>query len=607
MSRFIKVSILSVACFLASCSKTTSNSALKDQFSGRSFLYFDTTDRQKVMRDVGEMVVDNYVLVSVKASLGIVPDADRLFADAVAAEGQITDADSGNMLAQAAGNLSFLDRIQKVIAAFQDTHFSVSALVARTYVLNGLQLSRVGNEVRVTGIRSKLFAYLRTISNDPSLELIRAGTRVISIDGVPVDQAASELASYISASTPSSRDSWAVQSLSMRDFRLPERAYSDWVFGNVDNEHFTLRLPYFYRSYSGEPRKDELTYFAQSGIRAYSDLQLTYDAETRVWNHTRTLAIEGYDSYGAPKGLVAAKTWYDADKAAAGNEIHRTGYIFKNGRAFGVLQVFGFSPAKVTASEIGTPVENAVSYISPVRDFVKGLKEAGIPLILDLRNNGGGNPMNGINLLSAIGRSGEVYPSTTRALRVTRIIRQMLEADDLQRLPNFNDYDYDQTALAELRTAIDTHSEYTAAFTLTDDIRADVFVGGYEQPIVALISPMCISACDGMAMLLKASHRATLVGTTSNGTGAGFIGDGAFEDIQWHDRYQLISLRIPNRLFGVGGAVGQHLFSAPDAYLTMNSENRPTVADELYQETLPDFLDSSFGWYEKALSVLTHE
>ena len=139
---------------------------------------------------------------------------------------------------------------------------------------------------------------------------------------------------------------------------------------------------------------------------------------------------------------------------------------------------------------------------------------------------------------------------------------------------------------------------------MTDDIKADPEVGGYEQKVVALISPMCISACDGMGLLLKASKRATLIGTTTNGTGAGFIGTEAFQGSHWVDHLQLVSLRIPNRLFGPAGVVGKRVFNEPDAYIKYNSENQPVIADSHYVESTDDIQNHSSKWYEKALEVL---
>ena len=151
-----------------------------------------------------------------------------------------------------------------------------------------------------------------------------------------------------------------------------------------------------------------------------------------------------------------------------------------------------------------------------------------------------------------------------------------------------------------------SHKTYTNAFTLTDDVKPNPEVGGYDQEVIALISPNCISACDGMALLLEKAGRAKVIGTTTNGTGAGFIGSAPFDNVQMRDRNQVVSLRIPNRMFGPGGEIGRHVFDEADAYLKYNSENRPVVAPQQYVETLEDFTDKSAGWYRTALEALTN-
>ena len=154
------------------------------------------------------------------------------------------------------------------------------------------------------------------------------------------------------------------------------------------------------------------------------------------------------------------------------------------------------------------------------------------------------------------------------------------------------------------RPVVAAHREYTSAFTLTDDIKASPDVGGYDQKMVALVTPFCISACEGMSTLLKTSKRATIIGTHSNGTGSGFIGSGPFEELVWQDRYKVMNLRIPNRLFGPGGSVGTHVYDTPTAYADMNSENRPTVADVTYDWAIGDYTGKGLGWYQKAMDTL---
>ncbi len=67
--------LFSLAAVVSSCSPQpvrNNDSQLTDQFSGSGFLYLDSADRQKVIRDLKEMVIDNYTLLKVKSVLGIV-------------------------------------------------------------------------------------------------------------------------------------------------------------------------------------------------------------------------------------------------------------------------------------------------------------------------------------------------------------------------------------------------------------------------------------------------------------------------------------------------------------------------------------------------------
>ncbi|MCX6119040.1 MAG: S41 family peptidase [Proteobacteria bacterium] len=600
----------SLTLVLASCSPQpvrNHDSQLTDQFSGSGFLYIDSADRQKIIRDLKEMVIDNYTLLKVKSVLGIVADPTKLFDDAIAKEAQL-EVSTNESFDQAKSNLQFLDRVRELIANFQDTHFSTNPIVARSGVLTGLSTENISGQIVVTAIQPAILAYAASQSTDAdSVRKIKVGLQIVSIDGVDAVAAASELKPFISSSTPQWRDYMAALYLSSRSFHLPEKSHVDFELKSSDGSTFKVRLPYFYRARGASARKDELVYFAKVGIESIAKLQLQFSAETNRWLPSMPLGLVGYDLSAAPAGLIGETVWNSVEEdGSTGDITFRTGYILKQGQAFGVLQSFEYSSSEVSQESPGKTAKNTKKFVEVVEDFVSELKSQNVPLILDLRNNGGGNPMNAIGMMAALARKDEVYPSTTRALRVTRIIRQMLEQIDQGKIPDLNSYDYDETALQEIRKAIASKSEYTSAFTLTSDIRASERVGGYDQKIIALITPNCISACDGMAILLKQSKRATLIGTVANGTGAGFIGDGSFEDIQWRDRYQVVSIRLPNRMFGFGGKVGEHIISEADAFIKYNSENRPVEADIKYEATTKDyFKGASSGWYEKAIEALT--
>ena len=246
----------------------------------------------------------------------------------------------------------------------------------------------------------------------------------------------------------------------------------------------------------------------------------------------------------------------------------------------------------------------AVDFFAPVTTFLKTLKADKVPLILDLRYNGGGDPLHSSRILSLVARPDAVYPDTTRAFRISRIIRQMMDSVDTRRPPVLEHYDFDTTAVAMVQQAIAEKKAYTAAFSLEDDIHPDQAIGGYAETVVALVGPQCISACDGLTILLKTSGRAQLIGSAANGTGAGFFDKGPYLPEGWQDEYGVITARIPNRLFGYPGLVGQHVYPADDAYLTMNAENRPTAPDVPIAESLDDYLHGARDIFRTAITVI---
>jgi hypothetical protein len=117
----------------------------------------------------------------------------------------------------------------------------------------------------------------------------------------------------------------------------------------------------------------------------------------------------------------------------------------------------------------------------------------------------------------------------------------------------------------------------------------DSTVGGYPGKILTLVSPSCISACDMTASLLKKSGRSVLMGTHSNGTGAGFESSQAL-DSSFKDTNDELSIKIPNFMFGVPDKVLDQSKAVPYAQFEASYllENRPTIADIQYALTTDD-------------------
>ncbi|MDO9184252.1 MAG: hypothetical protein Q7U04_17695, partial [Bacteriovorax sp.] len=94
-----------------------------------------------------------------------------------------------------------------------------------------------------------------------------------------------------------------------------------------------------------------------------------------------------------------------------------------------------------------------------------------------------------------------------------------------------------------------------------------------------------------------------IIGTHSNGTGAGFISTGEL-NTNWEDRLRVFSTQVPNFLFGAPGKSLTDTIFDDNSSETMCSENRPTVADIQYAPTALDLRSNSLGWLQKAAQVI---
>jgi hypothetical protein len=246
-----------------------------------------------------------------------------------------------------------------------------------------------------------------------------------------------------------------------------------------------------------------------------------------------------------------------------------------------------------------------MSFINGIRSFVAELKENQMPLILDLRANGGGNGNLPAQVLSVLAEENAIYPGATSGFRMTSYMRQLEEPSFLQDVVG-EDQSFGLN-LDEMKNffqkTIDERRDYTPMFA-AEVIPFDMAgVKGFNNKIVALVTANCISACDKMSFLLKSSGRATIIGTHSNGTGAGFLSTGEL-NTQWEDRLRVLSTQVPNYLFGVPGASFESTVFDENSTETMCSENRPTIADVQYSATMLDVTKNNIGWLQKAAQVI---
>lgn len=576
------------------------NGKTKDVYSGVKFHYLDKEDRIQIVKEILRAIEVEYAPLHIKEKR-INLDFAKIKAEALAAEEAsasiLLNAESRNNPElkakvadlQAKSNMEFLDRMQLLIAKFQDTHFGIQERISRPLIYTGLRLRRVEGKVVLGSVEKKYLGMVARLSNT-DLSALKIGDQILSIDGVDVEEKISQLKEYINGSSDEFRDSTAIRSLTIRNMLYPTKNYMTIEFKNAG----VYKLPILANiSKDQTPRLDALQYLKNVGIQSdASTIGMTFDKTTRQWTDS-ALSFEGYSPWTLHSNLKGL-TVYNDDSGAPGM---RTGYFMKGGKTYGVLQLLTFSTKKLTVGD------NAQPFIEAIRNFVLELKENGMPLILDLRLNGGGNGSFPAQVLSLLLREREITGGPTAGYRMTSYIRQIEEPSLYQELVG-EDVSFGITMddfKDMLDKTIDSRLQHTPMFNYMP-IFPDGKVKGFDNKVVALVTADCVSACDKMSSLLKTSKRAVIIGSHSNGTGAGYLSNEEL-NTDWTDSLRIFSTRIPNYLFGMAGDPETRIFGEDSVY-DLDLENKPTMADIPYAPTFRDMARNNIGWLEKAVETI---
>ncbi len=566
----------------------------KDNFSGSKFWYMDSADRVEIVTDLYKQTKAEYALWDFKKKrIGV--DGDKLFLDAIELEKNIANIEGP--LSEARANLDFIDRVKKIIATFQDTHFGISTKVSMPWIVSGVSTKLIGDKVYITGLHQKVLTKSSASSDNGELiSAIKLGDEVLEIDGVATSKVLNDLIPYVDASSLAFAKSSASGFLLERYFKIPTKPFFDVKLKSED-KIFTVRLPLHFSDNTEDRvrRRDAMFYMTKLGFIPLAALRTSYDETKHEWIDSRSLDTKSLEKE-MPKDAIELNNWSSA--MSGGSSIVRSGLILNSGKVTAYMQINSFSVSNLYKDE------QSKDFIEAIRDEVKYFKAQNLDLILDIRSNGGGRSSYPGQVLALLTEEGKTYNGTISARRITRYMRQLFDyydADELFR--GIADGQNWQSAVNEVEDAIANKREYTRAI-YDGDITMDKEVGGYNGKIIALVSPHCISACDKMSMLLKTSKRATLIGISANGTGAGYSSNDLL-NTKFTDRFNVFSTQIPNYLFGYPPMSGVSTtdFDLESGY-ELNSENVEVKADIIYQETLEDdYKNFSLGWIKKALSL----
>jgi len=576
-----------------------STAIIASHFDGLDFWVYTLETRKEIIQNLRSRVRADYALYEIKKiNMGI--DINAEFEKALKLEESIADSDDPSK--QAVGNLEFLDRVRRLVATFKDTHFSISPAQSVSPLAVGVFIAEVQGETLesetkfvISGTVPRILGYASLADmGSSSITGISKGDEVVSVDGKDPKVALQELMPFISGSSEGFVRRRATRALTIRSFSLPKRKFLELKIKEVGGtEVKTYRLPWLHRQMT---RADQARVIKDRGISSSLPLRFSWDEVSESWS-IKDLPNDEYQEAYALKGLIDEKSYTVVDEPES--LLIRSGFLLRAGKATAVLQLFSFSESQV--QNISNDKE--LSFLEVVREFIQDAKSNGTNLILDLRSNGGGISTYPPQVLSMLMPRDALYPGRSFAYRITPYIRQLFDSRTDETLPYAETIDgLDDITFNEIiRDAIGNRKALTDAAN-ENDLKSDSAVGGFDQKIVALIAPECISACDNMAMYLQENSRAILIGTHSNGTGAGFS-SGSKIGPEWTDTYQVFKSSVPNYLFGrPGGKVGERIF--PNRAAELNMENRPAQASVKYKTSVEDMKYGDSKWMDKAIEVL---
>lgn len=500
--------------------------------------------------------------------------------------------------------LRFLDRIRRCVAGFEDGHLLVSTPARLPQVALGIGLRAVGGTV-VVAWREPAF---RRLVGDGVAAALPIGSEIVAVDGRPVAEAAADLAREIPASSAAARLVRAVEALARRDFAFPERRTAELTVSAAGVRR-TVELPWWV-SPGAERHPLAAGWARRTGIGT-TDLLAWFEDAIRPRPGAVVDGAPGWAPIVAPPAAAGLREYTDEN----GRVAVRLGAVARGAaRDLCYLQILSFHTQTLTGPGGRRPFANVVDELA--RDCGKRR----LDLVLDLRRNEGGYLDHSTAVAEALAPTGATQPGAALLLRATERNEAVYRERAAQAsnsegaasavptsggAPAMADVLAPAHILAAIGVARGEGRPLTPAF-VAGPLRPRPAVGGYGGRVVALTTPACMSACDRLAALLRASGRAVLIGGPTEGAG-GSQQETPGLPAKWTDSQRFLSVSIPNAAFGVPRAAaraasGDIPFEA--FFEEYGIENRPVEPDVRYEPRLEDVTASGRGWLEQVDAVL---
>lgn len=487
-------------------------------------------------------------------------------------------------------SFEFMDHIHACLALFQDGHVSAKQPYRPTNVTTGIAYTYLSHgEVYVANLRTKLLTAFDLLNEQPEGTLenqLFVGQKIISIDGVPARQALEEIVPLISGSTLKYRQNLAADLLFTRGRAYPTKKSVDLVLESKTGERLKISMPWVITSNQASTLESRLHLHYQ-GLKTYSEYGFSTASASGFVVQDPIFSLEEVQTYNDSTESLTLKTGYT--QVALESSKQKVCY----------LGSYNFDVA--ASGEIGSALfkegdSTALEYMTVVKDFLKTCQDQSLPLVLDLRENGGGDSNLAAELFFSFVTEDNpsIFEARSYALNHGNRDTLLNRIYDISPLPRDLENELAFEALKEKPQFQDGMTSWMVS--QKKKYSTKIFTG----PMITLISSNCVSACENLANRLKVAQRTVFVGTATSGTGFGYVSMSSSET-KARDPFNLFEVTIPNQAFqsyAMTDFSGLHETEKMRGKLVPLSEisfleNSPTTPDITYELTAKDLVDFS--------------
>lgn len=574
------------ALLVLGCQKDSkSKNDASDQFAGKTnngpqFKLFDPAEMDKFMSGSKLSVQDreqailamkltfknSYVgYYSKKSLIGI--SGDEVF-DACLIENR--------KLPEPIASLEYSDLIRVCLAGFRDSHLNMSS-GSKVFVTSAIaNVLEVNGKILISEIRPNVLAHLiageASETEKQNLTKIQVGTQILEINGVNVVEIINELSKMISGSSPAAVRRDALSQLFTRKFSYPLSSELVVKLQDARQQQYVVRLPWLQLPAAGSfDSKYEL---GKRQILPASDLSAANQFTVRS-------GLNEMD----PVFLLADKKQYQG----AGEVVLVTGTVVPRDKSERPACYFQLNTFSIDQDQDGIfrIQPGNLDLVDLTSQYLESCQQQDYSLIVDIRNNGGGNSDLAFQLMRVFSLDAEKLPFDASALYVNSgnfpTLMQMLKNLDLTKKSMPQDLQWKSIAAGISRE--DKVSDW-----LLSKERNILLQAPYRKAFVVLIGAGCVSACEIFARGLKGASKAVIVGEPTNGTGFGFQSWSNVRTV-YRDPWNNFYVNIPNFAFSVLptsaslSLIDSSLFTYAILPFTTDSllENRPLQPDLSYQ------------------------